>query len=247
MLGSTKLISHQKPKSPIAEAYKTLRTNIQFSFPAGNLKVLLVTSSGPAEGKSTTCANLAITMAESGMKVLLLDSDLRKPAQHRTFGIPNNKGLTNALVENADYKELIQNPGIKGLDILTSGPKPPNPSELLGSEKMKAFLEKLKADYDLIILDTPPVLPVTDAAVLSSLADGVVLVAAHGQATYDALYQAKASLEKVNAKILGVLLNRVPVSSHGGYYYYYYYDDQGEKHKSRRRPKIRPAVRDEDD
>ena len=247
MLRSTNLISYQKSKSPIVEAYKTLRTNIQFSFPDGKLKVLLITSSSPAEGKSTTAANLAITMAESGMRVLLLDSDLRKSAQHRAFGVPNTKGLTNVLVENADYKQLVQNPGIKGLDILTSGPKPPNPSELLGSEKMKDFVETLKEDYDLIILDTPPVLPVTDAAVLSPLADGVVLVAAHGRATYDALYQAKLSLEKVNAKILGVLLNRVPVSSHGGYYYYYYYDDQGNKRKSERKPKIQPSVGDRDD
>lgn len=242
-----KLITYEGAKSPIVEAYKTLRTNIQFSFPDGNLKVLLITSSGPAEGKSTTAVNLAITMAEADMKVLLIDADLRKPAQHRTFGISNTKGLTNALVENGDYKQLVQSPGIKGMDILTSGPKPPNPSELLGSEKMKHLLDSLKEDYDLIILDTPPVLPVTDAAVLSSLADGVVLVAAHGQATYDALYQAKASLEKVNAKIIGILLNRVPVSSHGGYYYYYYYDDQGNKHKSKRTPKVQRSGGDSSD
>jgi len=237
-LHSTKLITYEKSKSPIVEAYKTLRTNIQFSFPDGNLKTLLVTSSGPAEGKSTTCANLAITMAESDKKVLLIDADLRKSAQHRAFGVSNVKGLTNILVENMDYKDIVQRTSIKNLDILTGGPKPPNPSELLGSYKMKDFIELLKKDYDLIILDTPPVLPVTDAAVLAPLADGVVIVAAYGQATFEALNQAKASLEKVNAKILGVLLNRVPASSSGGYYYYYYYDDEGNKRKSKRRPQV---------
>jgi capsular exopolysaccharide synthesis family protein len=230
----TKLLTTEKAKSPIVEAYKILRTNLQYSFPDGQLQVILVTSGGPAEGKSTTCTNLAITMAESNLKVLLLETDLRKSVLHRYFHLPNLKGLTNILVENDDYKVIIQESGIENLDVITGGPKPPNPPELLGSQRMKRFLEELKESYDIILMDAPPVLPVTDAAVLSTHADGVVLVAIHGYTTFDELGETKARLEKVNARILGVVLNRVPISSRESYYYYYY-DEAGDRHRSRRK------------
>jgi capsular exopolysaccharide synthesis family protein len=219
------LIINEDVKTPIGEAYRTIRTNIQFSMPKGQLRTMLITSSTPEEGKSTTTSNLAITMAESGNRVLLIDADLRKSVIHKMFELPNLKGLTNVLAEDLDYREILRSTKVKGLDILTGGPKPPNPSELLGSDKMRTFLESLKKDYDIIILDTPPVLPVTDAAILASLVDGVVLVSSYGQTTFEGLTRAKVQLENVDAKILGVILNKVPTSKRGGHYYYYYYYD----------------------
>ena len=219
------LIINEGVKTPIGEAYRTIRTNIQFSMPKGQLRTMLITSTGPEEGKSTTTANVAITMAESGNKVLLIDADLRKSVIHKMFELPNLKGLTNVLAEDLDYREILRSTKVKGLDILTGGPKPPNPSELLGSDKMRTFLQSLTKDYDIIILDTPPVLPVTDAAILASLVDGVVLVSSYGQTTFEGLARAKVQLENVGAKILGVILNKVPASKRGGHYYYYYYYD----------------------
>jgi capsular exopolysaccharide synthesis family protein len=219
------LIINEDVKTPIGEAYRTIRTNIQFSMPKGQLRTMLITSTGPEEGKSTTTANLAITMAESGNRVLLIDADLRKSVVHKMFQLPNLKGLTNVLAEDLDYREILRSTKVKGLDILTGGPKPPNPSELLGSEKMRTFLESLKKDYDIIILDTPPVLPVTDAAILASQVDGVVIVSSYGHTTFDGLDRAKVQLENVDAKILGVILNKVPTSKRSGHYYYYYYYD----------------------
>lgn len=231
MLISTKLLTKDDLKSPIAEAYKTLRTNIQFSSIEGGLKTLLVTSSSPSEGKSVTSANLAITMAQSDLKVLLIDCDLRKPVVHRAFSLLNGKGLTNILVEGVKYHDIVNMTSVENLEVITSGPKPPNPSEILGSYRMKAFIDQLKQNYDMIILDSPPVLPVTDAAVLSRVADGVILVTEYASTTYEFLEQAKSTLEKVNAKILGVVLNRVP-ESHREYYYYYYHEDASKNTKN---------------
>lgn len=230
MIGSKRLINSRDIKSPIVEAYKTLRTNIQFSMPDGGPKTILVTSGTPGEGKSTTSCNLAITMAQSNKRVLLLDGDLRKSVLHRIFGISNLQGLTNILTENADYRKVLKSDVMDNLDIITGGPTPPNPSELLASKRMKAFIESVKMEYDIIILDTPPILAVTDSAILSPLVDGVVLVVGHGQATFEDAAQAKALLERVNAKILGVILNRIPVSQTGGHYYYYEDDSSASRH-----------------
>ena len=154
MLKYTELIAKTNPKSPIAETYRVLRTNIQFSSPDRELKVILITSSGPDEGKSITSSNLAITMAQSNMKVLLIDCDLRKPSVHRAFGLVNMKGLTNVLVEGIDYSSVINVTDVENLHIITSGPKPPNPAELLGSRKMEEFLRAVrKIIYN---SDTPP-------------------------------------------------------------------------------------------
>lgn len=228
-------MTHADPKSPVAEAYRILRTNIEFSSTDRKIKVILVTSSGPAEGKSTTAANTAIAMADANRRVLLIDCDLRKPAIHRMFGLVNIKGLTNILVEGIEYSDITNVTEVENLEIITSGPKPPNPAELLGSRRMKEFLDRVREDYDVVIIDAPPVLPVTDAAVLSQYVDGVILVAGYGVTTFEAAAQAKASLQKVNARILGVVLNGVPVDRGGGYYYYYYYyyDEQGRKKKRR--------------
>jgi len=236
MIKSTRLITNENVKSPIAEAYKTLRTNIQFSLTDtnGGLKVILVTSSGLTEGKSTTAANLAVTFAQSDQKVLLVDCDLRRPVVHRSFTLLNGKGLTNILVEGVDYANLVNTTFVENLGVITSGPKPPNPSELLGSARMKALIERFKENYDTIILDSPPALPVTDAAVLSKLVDGVIIVCEYGQTTFESIAQAKSLLDKVNAKILGVVLNRVP-ANHKEYYYYYYQDERGNMVKSGRK------------
>jgi capsular exopolysaccharide synthesis family protein len=227
------LLNNPTIKAPVKEAYKTLRTNIQFSSLDQERKVLLVTSASEAEGKSTTASNLAIAMAQAGKRVLLIDCDLRKPVVHRTFHLPNMKGLTNILAEDLDHTEICNSVGIQGLDVLTSGPKPPNPSELMGTLRMETFIKAVSQEYDQIIMDAPPVLPVTDAAVLSRLTDGVILVLAYGQTSREAAAQAKESLGNVNARIIGAVINSFPANGRGGYYGYYYYseEDTGKKEK----------------
>ncbi len=226
-----RLITQKNPKSPISEAFRTLRTNIQFSNIDEDLKTLIVTSSGPSEGKSTLSSNLAATMAENQKKVLLIDCDLRKPRVHKVFKISNLKGLTNLIVGSEKIKDIVHNEeGFENLDILTSGPIPPNPSELLGSNKMKNFLEDAKREYDMIILDSPPIGLVTDSAVLSTIVDGVLLVGAVAQVEMEMLKNSKSLLDKVNANIIGVVLNKVPISGRSYYKYgYYQYEEYYEK------------------
>lgn len=246
MLKSTKLLLNSQFKAPIAEAYKTLRTNIQFSSLDVPIRVILVTSANPAEGKSTTVANMAISMAQSDKRVLIVDCDLRKPSIHRAFNIMNTKGLTNILAEDLDYHQICNTAGIPNLEIITSGPKPPNPSELLGSARMKIFIEKLKNDYDMIILDSPPVLPVTDAVVLSRVVDGTILVINYGTTIYEMAHRAKESLQKVGSKIIGTVINNVPIRGHGYAYSYYYYDNNGDtesKKNRRKKPRIDNTTR----
>lgn len=216
------IITKEHPKSPMAEAYRTLRTNIQFSNIDKDIKCIIITSSGPGEGKSTTIVNLAVTMAQNGKKVLLIDGDLRKPKLHMYFRLHNQEGLTKLLAHNIEYNEVIQSTDIENLYFLASGPIPPNPSELLGSNKMRNFLNALKEEYDMILIDTPPVSVITDAAVLSTIADGTILVCAVGQASIDGAKLAKEMLQKVNANILGVVLNKIPINE-GRYYKYNHY------------------------
>ncbi|EPY2279278.1 CpsD/CapB family tyrosine-protein kinase [Clostridium sporogenes] len=226
------LITIKDPKSPISEAYRTLRTNIQFSSFDEKISVIFVTSSTPGEGKSTTSANLAITMAQNGAKTILVDCDLRKPNVHKLFKLSNTKGLSNLLIEDNSIDGVIQQSSVENLHILTSGVKPPNPSELLSSQKMKKFIEMSKEHYDYIILDTPPVGVVTDAQLVSQYSDGGILVTASGQVERELAIRAKQLLQKVNAKILGVVLNKVDTESGSGYRYYnYYYEENGEKKK----------------
>ncbi|WP_434283162.1 CpsD/CapB family tyrosine-protein kinase [Clostridium botulinum] len=226
------LITIKEPKSPISEAYRTLRTNIQFSSFDEKITVIFVTSSTPGEGKSTTSANLAITMAQNGSETILVDCDLRKPNVHKLFKLSNTKGLSNLLIEDNGIDKVIQQSGIENLHILTSGIKPPNPSELLSSKKMKKFIDMSKEHYDYIILDTPPVGVVTDAQLVSQYSDGGILVTASGQVERELAIRAKQLLQKVNAKILGVVLNKVDTDSGNGYRYYnYYYEEDGKKKK----------------
>ncbi len=217
------IIAHSNPKSPISEAFRTLRTNIQFSGFDKPLKTLVVTSSGPGEGKTTTIANLAITFAQAGSKVLLLDGDLRRPKVHKLFQQNNIHGLTNVLTGHEDYKKYLLKSNIENLDVLSCGAIPPNPSEILASNAMKQFLQKVQEDYDRIFIDSPPVGHVTDAAILSTIVDGTILVAASGTVEVEAIKRAKELLEKVNANIVGVVLNKLDKNAQGNYYYYYYY------------------------
>lgn len=223
------LITSTKPKSPIAEAYRTLRTNLHFSSLDNSYKTIMVTSAGPAEGKSTTLANLGVAMAQAGMNVLIVDCDLRKPVQHKTFDLSNQAGLTNVLVDNINLNQAIQSTTVDNLSMLTSGPIPPNPSELLGSERMGQVLEQLKENYDTVLIDCPPAVAVTDAAVLSSRVDGVILVLRAGVAKIDMAKQAKELIEKANGKFIGTVLYGVNFSGEDYHYYYYYGEKKGQK------------------
>ncbi|WP_278276561.1 polysaccharide biosynthesis tyrosine autokinase [Anaerobranca gottschalkii] len=217
-----KLITMKDPKSPISEAYRMLRTNIQFSNLDNELKTILVTSSGPAEGKSTSISNLAVTMVNMGHKVLLIDADLRKPQIHKIFNLDNDAGMTNILMGEKIENVVHSISGMK-LDIITTGPIPPNPSEILGSKAMKNFIEQCKEKYDIILIDSPPVAVVTDAAVLSKITDGTLFVVAAGQTTMDIAMKAKDMLDKVQAKVIGVLVNKVNIERKKYQYYYSYY------------------------
>ena len=218
------LVSLKNPKSRSAEAFRTLRTNIQFSSLDNDIITIVVTSSGSGEGKSTVMSNLAITMAESGKRVIIVDCDLRKPSIHKKMGVTNSVGLTNILVQNVLKEDCIVKSPVKNLYILTSGPVPPNPAELLGTKKMRDFIEELKKEFDMVLIDAPPVLAVTDAQILSTIADGVIFVAAYGEAQKNALVDAKQLIDKVGGKVIGIVFNKVPetISGYGKYYKGYY-------------------------
>lgn len=215
------LITETNPKSPISEAYRILRTNIDFSNLEEEIRTLMVTSTKMNEGKSTTSANIAVTYAQSNKKVLLIDADMRKPTQHQLFRVSNQIGLTSVLSNQKEWEAAIQTTSVSGLSILPAGPVPPNPSEMLASKRMDQLLEKMKEHYDIIIVDTPPIMVVTDAQIVASKSDGVVLVIDSGTVKKEAAIKAKASLEHVKARILGVVLNKIKRSSSEGYLYYY--------------------------
>ncbi|SDF71583.1 CpsD/CapB family tyrosine-protein kinase [Sporolituus thermophilus] len=216
-----KLIVHEDAKSPIAEAYRTLRTNINFAKMGGELRSILFTSAGPGEGKSTTVANTAVALAQTGKRIIIVDCDLRKPVQHKIFG-KKNRGVTNYLVEDTPIDGLLQETGIENLLLLPSGPIPPNPSELLGSPRMQELIAYLQSRADMVIIDAPPVIAVTDACVLASKVDGVILTIASGLVRPEMAKHAKELLIKANGHILGVILNRMEIEEEHAYYYYYY-------------------------
>ena len=227
------LIANEDAKSPVSEAYRTIITNIQFSNIAGReLKSILMTSAMPDEGKSTTVSNLGVVMAQAGHSVVVCDCDFRNPTQHKIFGLPN-KGLSNCVSTGSDVMEIVQPTKIPNLYVLTSGPVAPNPSELLGSQNMVDIFEELKQHFDYVLVDTPPVMPVTDAAVVSGKVDGTILVIASGEVSPSVAVEAKKRLEQAGAHMLGVVLNKVDVALGGhygyGYGYYYYY---GTEHES---------------
>ncbi|GAA0746463.1 CpsD/CapB family tyrosine-protein kinase [Clostridium oceanicum] len=235
-LNKANLITIKDPKSPISESYRTLRTNIQFSSFDKKIDTVFVTSATPGEGKSTTSSNLAAVMAQNGCKTILVDCDLRKPSVHKKFGISNLKGLTDLLIQSGKIENIIQKSDLENLHILTSGSKPPNPSELLSSNKMREFIKMCKNYYDFVVLDTPPVGVVTDAQLISQYCDGAVLVVASGEAERETVKKSAELIKKVGGKILGVVLNKVDTKTQRGYHYYDYYDDvehSGSKRKKR--------------
>ena len=205
------LVTLTDPRSAAAEAYRTLRTNIMFAGVEKPVKTLLVTSPVPDEGKSTTLANLAVTLAQSGHKTILVDADLRRPSQHTLWGVPNDRGLTSVMLDNT----LIANPplqetGVANLQLLTSGPQPPNPADLLLSKAMDLIVEALRSRVDYVLFDAPPVLAVTDALVLVGKVDGVLLVIKAGATRRDQAEKARDALNRVNARIIGVALTNAP-------------------------------------
>ncbi|WP_040951874.1 CpsD/CapB family tyrosine-protein kinase [Gorillibacterium massiliense] len=215
------LITESNPKSPISEGYRMLRTNIEFSTVDDKLQIIMVTSSKPGEGKSTTSANLAVAFAQANKKVLLIDADLRKPSLHRIFQKSNRLGLTTALFKQKELADVIMVSDTENLFLVPAGPTPPNPSELLSSKQMHALLEAIRDAYDVVIIDTPPILSVTDAQIVATQSDGVVLVVDSGKVKKDMALKAKASLEHVNARLIGVVLNNINRKQSDSYYYYY--------------------------
>ncbi|MFO7841838.1 MAG: polysaccharide biosynthesis tyrosine autokinase [Fidelibacterota bacterium] len=225
-----RLISHFKPRSPISESFRSLRTNLELSVPSDKpVSSLVVTSAGAAEGKSTVIANLAIAYAQFGMKVLLVDGDMRKPAIYKMFSTPKKPGLANMITKRSKLDESIYKTEIDNLYVMPAGSLPPNPSELLGSKAMKELFAQLRKQFDKIFFDAPPLMAVTDAALLGSITDGVLLVARAGEAQKEVIIHLQQEMKNTKIKIAGTVLNDVnPKNTSSGYYYYYqrYYFDK---------------------
>ena len=220
------LVAYAEPKSAAAEAYRTLRTNITFASPDKPVHVIMATSTSPDDGKSTTIANLAITFAASGASTVLVDGDLRRPHLHTIFGLPNEQGLTTVVVDMARAAAggaapvlPLQNTQVANLQVLTSGPVPPNPAEILSSQRMTELLEMLRGKADYVLIDTPPIIAVTDAAVLASRVDGVLLVVNAGKTKRELAIKARDMLKQVNANVIGVVLNNAQVDKSAYAYY----------------------------
>jgi protein-tyrosine kinase len=220
---SSSLIAHSEPKSPAAEAYRSLRTSIQFAGLDHKCRSIVVTSSSPGEGKSTTVANFGVVMAQTGARMCLVDSDLRRPTLHRIFGLSNSRGLTTALLEGLALKDIAQPTLVPNLFVVTSGPLPPNPAELVGSNRMRESLETGVTDFDMVLLDSPPVVSVADAVALASFTDGVVLVVQTGKVPHEVIRRAAGNIQAVKGRILGVVMNAVNLKRDGYYYDYYRY------------------------
>lgn len=215
------LLTQAAAQSPRAESFRQMRTNLQFAHVSHDAKALLVTSSLPGEGKSTTATNLAIAMSQAGQSVVLIDADLRRPSIGEYLGLDRNAGLTTALIGEADVNDLLQPWGEDELYVLTSGQIPPNPSELLGSQPMKELILRLESAFDAVIIDAPPLLPVTDAAVLAQQVGGVVLVVGSSKVKLPDLEKSLGALQLVQADLLGVVLNRLPAKGPDAYTYTY--------------------------
>lgn len=218
---SVNLITLFNKTSPISEQYRTIRTNIQFAA-AGKepIKTIVVTSASQGDGKSTTAANLAVVFANAGQRTLIVDADMRRSTVHKTFKVSNAQGLTNYLTGNAELEQVVQSTSVENLDIISGGTKAPNPSELLVSDMMNHFLDRVRDLYDIIILDMPPVIAVTDAQIMAAQADGTILVIREGVTDKELLLKAKELLSLASAKVLGVVYNASRSASDRGYYYY---------------------------
>ncbi|MDD3890314.1 MAG: CpsD/CapB family tyrosine-protein kinase [Syntrophomonadaceae bacterium] len=219
------VLSQANPKSAIAEAYRSLRTNLGFAGVDHPCRSIMVTSCSPQDGKSITMSNLAVVIAQAGHKVILVDCDLRKPVQHKHFHIDNHCGVTNCLLGQVTVEETAHTGLVENLTLLTSGPIPPNPAEILNSAKTRAFWPMLSEKYEYVLIDVPPVLAVTDASILATQVDGAILVVNSGVTRIDLAREARDQLLKANARIIGVVLNQVKMNSVGYQHYYYYYGD----------------------
>ena len=226
------LVTQNDPKNPAAEAYRVIRTGVQFAQAGKELKSIAITSCTPNEGKSMTVGNLAVVLTQAGKSVLLMDCDMRNPTVHKNFNLSNKVGLSSCISMGTPLSEAVQETKIENLYALTGGVIPPNPSELLGSEMMKALVEEAGELYDYVLIDTPPVMPVTDALIVSRFVDGMILVIASGEVKVEMARDVKNQLIHAGANILGVVLNKVRSEHHGyGYGYYYYYGSDGTKQK----------------
>lgn len=223
------LITDLDPRSPIVEAFRTLRANIRFVGVDHHIQTLLITSSAPTEGKSAISVNLAVAYAMSGKKVMIMDADLRRPSLHKFLQCSNAFGLTNILLGQRTVPDSIQKTKVEGLSLIASGPLPPNPAELLGSNNMDSILAQVEAEFDILIIDTPPVLAVSDALLLAPKADGCLLVTASLGTKREAAKAAKAALDKAQARVVGTVLNNFQVDQASYYYYYYYTSDSEAK------------------
>ncbi len=219
---SQSLITLNEPMSLVSESYKMFRTNLNYMNIDQENRVLLFTSSMTEEGKTTSISNAAVSFALEGKKVLLMECDLRKARIHEVFNLPQFPGLTNLLSEKKPLQSFVKVlDELPNLHVLVSGPLPPDPAEMLGSRAFEKLIDDARKVYDMILIDAPPVLAVTDAAVLSRLADGVVLVLAAKETKKEAARKVKQALEKVGANILGVLLTKTIINKDNSYYYYY--------------------------
>lgn len=216
-----KLIAYTTPRSFVAEQFRTLRTNITFSSPDEDIRTMVITSAAPSEGKSTTSANLAVVYAQEGKKVLLIDGDMRKPTTHYTFHMGNTTGLSSVLTRQTTIEEAIRATAVERLDLLTCGPIPPNPAELLASKSMDALIRQLRDMYDLIIFDAPPILSVTDGQILANKCDGTILVVSSGNTEKEMAAKAKEAILASNSRIIGAVLNNFQLPKDNYYYQYY--------------------------
>lgn len=214
----------EKPRSIASEAYRTLRTNLGFAGIDQDFRSILISSPSPKDGKSTVTANLGVVMAQAGSRVIIVDCDLRKPVQHHIFKLDNHKGFTNCLMMEASLDKVIQKaiPELGNLDVLTSGPIPPNPAEMLNSQRVREFWPMLLEHYDFVLVDAPPVLAVADAAILASQMDGVIMVTRYGVTRKDQVQQTRETFQKASANLIGVVLNQAKIAGDDYNYYYYY-------------------------
>jgi protein-tyrosine kinase len=237
---SDKVMITSRLSEPVEEAIRTLRTNIQFCNTDKAVKTICLTSCIPNEGKSSTSLNLAVSMAGDGKKVLHIDADMRKPRLYKDILSRYNVGLSNYLSGMAELGDAISETNIDNLHVMVCGPKPPNPAELLGTERFRQMLEILKEKYDYVIVDTPPLGSMIDAAIVASLTDGTILLIEYNTVDYKKAAMVKEQLEKANARILGVVINKIPRREFKSYYYYDY--DYYKKKPKKRRQKEDAAV-----
>lgn len=222
-MSNYELVTWHNPRSPIAETYRMLRTNIKFMDLDGKIKAILITSTGQNEGKSLTASNLAISMAQNNNRVLIIDADLRKPVLHDIFNVASSPGITEVLLGHAELQFALKETGVDNLNILTSGHLPPNPAEIVGSGKMKQLIREAGRLADIVIIDSPPLIPVTDSALLAAAVDGVILVITRGSTRINQALKAKNIILNSKARLLGMVFNKSGNEGRESYYSYINY------------------------